>query len=167
MLRMVLTRKLHGVVMEETAGASTLETHVGYWLRFVSNHVSHAFAAKLDAEGVTVAEWVFLRELLRLGETSPSSLADALGMTRGAISKLEERLLNKGFVDRTADPHDRRQHTVSLTPDGRALVPRLARRADENDAELFGHLEASEREALVAQLRSIVAHHQWKSVPTE
>ena len=42
---------------------SDLETHLGYWLRFVSNHVSHAFSLKLQARDVTVAEWVVLREL--------------------------------------------------------------------------------------------------------
>ena len=42
---------------------SPLESHLGYWLRYVSNHVSHAFALKVAARGVTVAEWVVLREL--------------------------------------------------------------------------------------------------------
>ena len=40
---------------------STLEDHAGYWLRFVSNHVSHAFMQKVEAKGVTVAEWARLR----------------------------------------------------------------------------------------------------------
>ncbi|MEI9903207.1 MAG: hypothetical protein WDN06_03970 [Asticcacaulis sp.] len=42
---------------------SHLEAHLGYWMRFVSNHVSQAFARKVEAHGVTVAEWVVLREL--------------------------------------------------------------------------------------------------------
>jgi hypothetical protein len=41
---------------------SSLESHLGYWLRYVSNHVSHAFALKLAALEVTAAEWVVLRE---------------------------------------------------------------------------------------------------------
>jgi hypothetical protein len=35
---------------------SELEKHVGYWLRFVSNHVSYAFMQKVEATGVTIAE---------------------------------------------------------------------------------------------------------------
>ena len=34
---------------------SPLKAHLGYWLRYVSNHVSHAFALQLGARGVTVA----------------------------------------------------------------------------------------------------------------
>jgi hypothetical protein len=40
--------------------ASELTAHLGYWLRFVSNHVSLAFARKLESRGVTVADWVVL-----------------------------------------------------------------------------------------------------------
>jgi hypothetical protein len=45
----------------------------------VSNAVSQGFARKLAAEDVTVAEW---------------------GLTRGAITKLAERLVAKGLVER-------------------------------------------------------------------
>ena len=55
---------------------STLEDHAGYWLRYVSNHVSHAFARKVEAQGVTVAEWVLLREMFNTGAANPSQLAD-------------------------------------------------------------------------------------------
>ena len=42
---------------------SSLDRHLGYWLRAVSNAVSRGFAARVEAEGVSVAEWVFLRLL--------------------------------------------------------------------------------------------------------
>ena len=84
---------------------SSLESHLGYWIRYVSNHVSHAFALKLAAVGVTVAEWVVLRELYDF-ESAPSALADRLGMTRGAISKLADRLIDK---DDDRQAHQRRR----------------------------------------------------------
>ncbi|MEG2964613.1 MAG: MarR family transcriptional regulator, partial [Janthinobacterium sp.] len=46
-----------------SAHVSELEAHLGYWLRFVSNHVSHSFQKKAEANGVTVSEWVVLREM--------------------------------------------------------------------------------------------------------
>lgn len=153
--------------MDSTPNVSSLEAHLGYWLRFVSNHVSHAFARRLLAEGVTVAEWVVLRELLRLGETAPSTLSDSLGMTRGAISKLVERLVVKGMVHRAADAADARAQRLTLTEGGRVLVPALARQADENDAEFFGHLDAAERAQLLRMLQGIVARHRLNTVPTD
>jgi DNA-binding MarR family transcriptional regulator len=76
---------------------SSLDAHLGYWLRFVSNQVSHAFSLRLARRDVTVAEWVVLRELYDAIEVVPSTLAERLGMTRGAISKLADRLAGKGL----------------------------------------------------------------------
>lgn len=147
--------------------ASDLEFHLGYWLRFVSNHVSHAFSLKLQARDVTVAEWVVLRDLFDGDGVAPSLLADRLGMTRGAISKLADRLIAKELIERTASMEDRRQQTLSLTAAGRKLVPALSALADRNDAEFFGHLKPAERAALEKMLRDIVRRHDLKTVPTE
>src|ERR1700761_1987515 len=125
---------------------SSLETHLGYWLRYVSNQVSHAFSLKVAARGVTVAEWVLLREVFDAPALAPSVLAERLGMTRGAISKLVDRLAAKGLVAKSADLADRRYQDVALTPAGRALVPDLAALADENDEDFFGHMSADERD---------------------
>lgn len=144
---------------------SDLERHIGYWLRFVSNHVSHSFMRKIEAKGVTVAEWAVLRQLLEREDLNPSELAGRMGMTRGTISKLIERLRVKGLVERCDSEHDRRCHTVSLTRKGRTLVPELARLADKNDREFFGHLSEESRAALVATLKALVKKHEWKEIP--
>lgn len=146
---------------------ATLETHLGYWLRFVSNQVSHAFALKLAGRGVTVAEWVVLRELYDAESCVPSALAGRLGMTRGAISKLADRLEAKGLAARGADKDDRRFQTLALSAAGRALVPELAHLADANDAEFFGHLAREDRARMEALLRDIVRRKAMKSVPVD
>jgi DNA-binding MarR family transcriptional regulator len=145
---------------------SGLESHTGFWLRFVSNHVSHSFARKLANTGVTVAEWVILRELFDSGETSPSRLAASSGLTRGAVSKLVDRLLHKDLVTRAEADGDRRFQDVKLTAAGRAIVPELAALADQNDEEFFSHLSADEREVLVAILRKLVVANKLKKIPT-
>jgi DNA-binding MarR family transcriptional regulator len=150
--------------MAKKIEVSKLEKHVGYWLRFVSNHVSHAFMQKVEAKGVTVAEWAVMREMLEAGPANPSQLAERLGMTRGAISKLVERLCGKALVERTASDGDRRYQSVALTAKGEKLVPMLARLADENDQEFFGHLTEDEQASLVRLLRDVVHRHGWKDV---
>lgn len=146
---------------------SELEDHLGYWLRFVSNHVSQAFRVKVEAEGVAVSEWVVLRELYRLGRGSPGALVQSLGMTKGAVSKLVDRLEQKGLVTRAVSDVDRRQQAVALTPAGRALVPRLARLADSNDHEFFGHLAEPVRDELLRLLQAIARHHHLKAAPID
>ncbi len=149
------------------AKVSGLESHTGFWLRFVSNHVSHAFARKLLDSGVTAAEWVVLRLLYGVGEMSPSVLADRMGMTRGAASKLVDRLLAKELVTRQERSDDRRFQDIALTPAGRRLVPALAAIADENDEEFFSPLSAEERRVLVGTLKKLVQAHGLHKLPTE
>lgn len=146
---------------------SDLEDHLGYWLRYVSNHVSHAFALKVEARGVTVAEWVLMREMLNSGAANPSQLAQRLGQSRGAVSKLIDRVCQKGLVVRSHSDNDRRFQNVELTAAGKALVPVLARYADDNDHEYFGHLTKQQRNALIDMLRGMVARHGWKDLPTD
>jgi DNA-binding MarR family transcriptional regulator len=150
-----------------TASVSNLEDHLGYWLRFVSNHVSDAFRRKVETHGVTVAEWVVLRELWSVGAVNPSQLAEKLGLTRGAISKLVERIVQKGLARREIGNGDRRFQTVTLLPAGRKLVPVLARLADQNDDEFFGSLPPTDRKRLARLLCEMVRQHGWKDVPLQ
>lgn len=150
-----------------------LTAHTGYWLRLLSNAVSQDFARKLAAEGVTVAEWCVLRVLYD-GDgpdeghgLAPSALADRLGLTRGAVSKLADRLLAKGLVLRVADPQDGRAHRLYLSPAGRARVPVLAAIADRNDADYFGALTPAEHDRLLRMLKGLAARRGLKQVPLD
>jgi len=153
-----------GTVKAEMQPAS-LESHIGFWLRFVSNHVSQSFARKVEGSGVTVAEWVMLREMYEAGETSPSRLAASSGLTRGAVSKLVERLVQKKLATRAEADEDRRYQDVKLTAAGRALVPKLAALADRNEEEFFSCLSAEERRSLMVTLRKLAAANKLKKIP--
>jgi DNA-binding MarR family transcriptional regulator len=145
---------------------SSLESHLGYWIRYMSNHVSHAFALKLEAQAVTVAEWVVLRDLYD-SESAPSAIAGRLGMTRGAISKLADRLIDKELIVRRATAGDRRFQSLALTWQGRAITPKLAALADENDAEFFADLDIETRAAIMAAMKAIVRRKGLRGAPVD
>lgn len=146
---------------------SHLKSHTGFWLRFVSNHVSHAFARKLLARGVTVAEWVILREMFDTPSTAPSALAELIGLTRGAVSKLVDRLVIKKLVKRTERDDDHRFQTIALTAAARRLVPALAELADRNDDEFFSVLSPRERRNMVEMLKKVVRAKSLTTMPVE
>lgn len=147
---------------------SNLEDHLGYHLRSISNAVSQSFARKLAATEVTVAEWVILREMYgQHQQTSPSTIAELTGLTRGAVSKLIERLLQKGLVERTGSDSDRRCQFISLTNSARQLVPQLAQLADDNDDYFFGVLTSDEQQQLKQLLEKLRAQHQLLTRPVD
>jgi DNA-binding MarR family transcriptional regulator len=90
-----------------------------------------------------------------------------MGMTKGAISKLAERLVAKGLVERTESQQDRRAHSLSLTREGRAKTPVLASLADENDAEFFGVLTKEEHETLDRILKVLAERQGLKAMPVD
>jgi DNA-binding MarR family transcriptional regulator len=149
------------------ADVSELTAHLGYWLRQVSNHVSYAFARKLAARDVTVAEWAVMRALYAKEPTSPSQLADDMALTRGAVSKLADRLINKALVAKEQNPNDGRAHKLKLTKAGMSLVPELAALADRNEAECFGQMPDKDRQALERVLKDIVARLGIVATPLE
>jgi len=114
-----------------------------------------------------VAEWALMRTLYAKGEAAPSTVATDMGMTRGAITKLADRLITKGVVVRSADPDDGRAQTLGLTVSARALVPKLAALADTNDAEFFDHLTPRERSTLEGILKEIVARRGLTTMPID
>lgn len=147
---------------------SNLEDHTGYWLRLVSNQVSHSFAQKLVPSGVTVAEWLILRKMFETNdETSPSKVAEIVGLTRGAVSKLIDRLLGKKLVTRQESAADRRFQTICLTKEGFSLIPQLAVLADENDEEYFSVLSLRERQELTKILKKIADANKINKLPIE
>lgn len=146
---------------------SGLESHLGYWLRRVSNSVSGGFAQSLQQNRTSVAEWVLLRRLWDQDEASPAEMAEALTMTRGAISKIIDKLESRAWIRSRSNPDDNRGQLLSLTGAGRRIVPELARIADRNDRKFFSCLDRKEMAALRHLLGKLAAHHQMHDVPFE
>lgn len=143
-----------------------LDAHVGYWLRRASNHLSHSLSLKLENIGVSLAEWIVLRELYD-GDRRPSALAERLGLTRGAISKLAARLVASLMITQEADTGDGRGQMLAITDLGRATVRVLAVVVDETDQEFFGDLDPDTRVLLVSTLREIVRRRGLRAAPVD
>lgn len=144
---------------------SALDAHLGFWLRYVSNQVSGRFQAQLEQQDCSVSEWVAVRTLYNRPAISHAQLIQALGMTKGATSKVLSRLQQRGLVKRTLAEGSNREQLLELTAKGKNLVPRLAALADANDEHFFGNLSAAERGALFTALKKLVAEHNLPGPP--
>src|ERR1700761_8037666 len=160
------------IVSMETAPASAnhisdLESHLGYWLRRVSNAVSGGFSRALQAKQTSVAEWVLLRELYKRDRAAPGELAATVGLTRGAVSKIVDKLEAKGWVQTEGKEGDSRFRVLSLTRAGLRSLPILGEIADRNDESFFGCLSTREKSILRELLVKITEHNHIHDVPTD
>ncbi|HEY8995385.1 MAG TPA: MarR family transcriptional regulator [Lacunisphaera sp.] len=140
--------------------ASALPDHLGYWLRKLSNAVSDSFAKRLAVHDVSVPQWVVLRVLFD-GESLPlKEIVARVEVDQGSLSRMVDRLILRGWVKREADPSDRRSVALSLTKKGRALVPKLAAEADENDKAFFSGLSQSDRDKFLRTVQKLLTQNK-------
>ncbi len=144
------------------ASVSMPEDHLGYWLRYVSNNVAFALSQKLEAQGVTVAEWIILRQMYLQDWVSPRDMAFKTGLSPGAISKLMDRLLAKKLVTKATSHIDRRYKTMKLTERGAKLVPALAKIAKTNDDYFFGNLSSIQKKTLIDFFKNMAKAHRLR-----
>jgi MarR family transcriptional regulator, organic hydroperoxide resistance regulator len=137
--------------------ASGLRDHLGYWLRRLSDEVHLSFEHKLAAHGVTVAQWNVLVTLYRGEGETVAEVARFIGTDAAAVSRLVDRLADKGLVARSADPASRRRVLLALTPPAAGLVPVLVQLADHNDETFFGPLPAAQRAELAGLLQRLLS----------
>jgi DNA-binding MarR family transcriptional regulator len=139
---------------------SNFEYHIGYWLRCLSNFVSHTFAEKLAKEDISVPQWVVLRTLYDNDNVTLNQAADLVGVDKSTLSRMIERLVQRKLVNRS-EGMDRRSVGLSLTPAARKLVPRLAKLADENDEDFFKTLSPKQREAFLGTIKQLLEANGW------
>jgi len=98
-----------------------------FWYTFPSTWRSiHTYTHNIAMERyhITMKQFIILREI-HDGKTSVSRLAESGHISRPAISRLVDILVNKQLVTRLEDPLDRRHVQLSLTTDGDRLLAEL------------------------------------------
>jgi DNA-binding MarR family transcriptional regulator len=147
--------------MLKTVG--NFEYHIGYWLRCLSNFVSHTFTEKLAKENISVPQWVVLRTLYDNENVMLNQAADLIGVDKSSLSRMIERLVQRKLVNR-AEGADRRSVGLSLTSAAKKLVPHLAKLADQNDEEFFKTLSPKQRGEFLGTIKQLLEANGWSIV---
>ena len=125
-------------------------------LPFEISETAHALRKAFDRRavgmGVTRAQWKVLFRLERQPGLRQIELADMLDIEPITLSRIVDRLEEAGFVERVADPADRRAWRLHVTVQARPLVEKLRRVADEMISEAFSGIDPKEIEITRAVL---------------
>jgi DNA-binding MarR family transcriptional regulator len=121
----------------------------------------------MEKKHASVAEWVFIGRIGAQSGITPGEIAETLGLTRGAVSKIIDKLEAKSWITSSTKPEDSRVQLLSLTRSGTRLLPQLAKIADENDREFFAVLDPTESATLRRLLGKLADFHKIRGVPTD
>ena len=119
------------------------------WARLLDSHRGFPFG-DLQLTRAQLEALFFLAH--STGPATPSALAQALGVTRGAVTQMLAGLLEAGLVEQERDLVDGRRRVVVLSTDSRARVAGFERDLSLRVAGRFSALSEGELEMLVALL---------------
>jgi DNA-binding MarR family transcriptional regulator len=97
---------------------------------------------------LTIAQLSALTSLELGGALTPSELAEVERVQPPTMTKLVAKLEERGLVQRTPHPTDRRQVILSATESGRAILAQFERARDEWLSRRLAELSPEEREVL-------------------
>jgi len=105
--------------------------------------------------GLGAQQFMVLKQLQVVGQTSQAELADALGIDRSNLAVVVAELSDRGLVERTRDAVDRRRYVLRLGRAGERLLGRADGAITAAEEELLAPLGAAERGELYTLLRRL------------
>ncbi len=106
-----------------------LADQVHHRLRRAHQRASAIFLDTIGDAQLTPTQWAALATLHSEGALSQNQLGRLTYMDPATTQGVILRLVDRGLVERSPDPMDRRRTSVQLTRVGRAMVDDLARKA--------------------------------------
>jgi DNA-binding MarR family transcriptional regulator len=116
-----------GTVPADPAAAADLTDSIIADYRAFMGQMKCAMSDRLVRLGISMAQLNIMYTLERNGEMPMSRLADVLNVSLSNATGLIDRMEERGFIERTRVPEDRRIVLVRVTPAGNQVI-------EENDA---------------------------------
>ena len=105
--------------------------------------------------GLGAQQFVVMKQLQALGQTSQAELADALAIDRSNLAAIAADLAARDLVERTRHEVDRRRYVLRLTRAGEQLLRRTEGEMLLAESDLLAPLDQEQREQLYTLLRRL------------
>ena len=133
-----------------------LDEQVSHLLRRAHQRASALFLTVLTDAQLTPTQFFAMARLHEMGKLSQNRLGRLAAMDPATIQGVIRRLHERGFIERLADPTDRRRMVLSLSPLGQETVMRLLKDANRIGDEILSPLSADEQGLFLGLLKRLV-----------
>ena len=134
---------------------SSIDKAVAYIITSTARHLKLHLQRNLREHNIGPEQWFLLFRLYEKDGRSQKELADQNANDYPNITRLIDALSKKGFVERRADPSDRRKQLVFLTDSGRNFMEGLMPWVIDVRKEVFKGISKAELFQLVDTLQKI------------
>src|SRR2546430_2719566 len=126
-----------------------------FLLAQVGAHAAQRFTERIGELDLTPPQVGLLRLVAMKPGQSQQAIAAQLGTQPTRLVALVDGLEKRGLIERHRNPDDRRLYALELTPEGRALMSRVAHTAAAHEKAVTAALSDEERATLHGLLAKI------------
>ncbi|MDR3466112.1 MAG: flavin reductase [Xanthobacteraceae bacterium] len=144
------------------AGAGFVPNYLAYLLARASFVVSNEFHGRLKEWDLSVPEWRVLACLSDTDGLSVGELAAMALMKQPGLTKVLDRMVGDGLVERRGTAADRRRTPIHLTAKGRATVKPVLRAARVHEEALLEQFSEEERSVIKHALDLLIGGSEQK-----
>src|SRR5882672_3339347 len=101
-----------------------LDVSFGFLLHDIARLMRKRFDQRARGLGLTRAQWQVLAHLARHEGINQAGLAEILEIEPITLGRLVDRMADSGWLERRADPNDRRARLLYLTAKARPVFDR-------------------------------------------
>jgi len=136
------------------------EESLGFYIGSVRSRMINALDVKLAPLGLTSAQWLVLVRVQARPGCTAAELCRCTNTDTGSMTRMIDRLEEKGFIRRVRSQEDRRVVHLEMTEAGKALYPQVIPPVvDLLNAHLQGFSQ-EELDTLIGFLKRIVANNE-------
>lgn len=131
---------------------------LGFLIHDAARLLRKRFEKRGSQHGLSAAQWRLLVRVVKEEGIAQARLAEFLEIEPISVSRLIDRMEEAGWIERRADPRDRRIRTIFPTPRSRDAYGEIKSHAGEVYEEALASLPLEGRRALIAGLDLIISN---------
>lgn len=136
----------------------SMETNIGYLLSDSGRVLRRTFDERVRSLGLTAVQARLLLSLVKFPDNNQAFYADRIEVEPITLTRIVDRMEEAGWVERVADPADRRARLLHLTDKSREIVERLRTIVDGLVADMAEGLSKQEQATLANLLERVSAN---------
>jgi DNA-binding MarR family transcriptional regulator len=127
-------------------------TPLGFLVTDIARHIRRLFDRRLSSHGLTQVQWRAILAISNRPGSSQKTIAEVLEIQPITLTRLMDRMAKGGWVERRADPADRRAVRVYLTAKAEPVLSVAAECSAEVIDKACTGLSKQQEEELLALL---------------
>jgi MarR family transcriptional regulator, lower aerobic nicotinate degradation pathway regulator len=148
------------MMTSDDATPSRLERRPSWLVSQVSIHAHRLLSEEFATVDSIGYHYRLLAALEEFGPASQAALSRRTGIDRSDVVAALNDLAERGLVERSPDPADRRRNVITITPAGTEQLRLLDRVVGDVQDKLLAPLSPAERDQLTDLLARVLEHHR-------